>query len=507
MIHFFRGLLIIVCSLSVLGLTAQNFPKLGISYQAVARDDAGNVLIDQSVNLEFKIYSGEVNNDPVFQESFPNIQTDQFGLINLVIGKGDSIFEKIDWGGSAHKVEVLLNGAPIDTVDFTTIPYSQVSRKAADMTLNELVDVNANGASNGSVLSFNGANWSADEINVDDADSDSRNELQQLSLSGNTLSISGITGTGASVNLSQFDIDNFWNKSGTNVYLPSGRVGIGTSSPSRTLDIRGTLDILSSVPQLQGLTSSNTIKYTLSTTTTGGGFYESLGANGNRNFRITTTDGSNGNRPFVALYNSSGSSRVTMFLSDTGEGVVSVFGANGNRNAGLSFLDGSPNNGYVFVSDALGDLKAGMFVDAQGRGVLFKDVNNFRMPHPNKPGKEIWYASIEGPEAGAYERGTGTLVNGKAYIEFSEHFELVANMKTMTVSLTPLNSKTLGLAVVQKQENGFLVEELMDGKGNFEFDWEVKCVRKGYEDYRVIRDASEIQLTEDPVGNNNALEY
>ena len=32
------------------------------------------------------------------------------------------------------------------------------------------------------------------------------------------------------------------------------------------------------------------------------------------------------------------------------------------------------------------------------------------------------------------------------------------------------------------------VKELMNGTGDFTFDWEVKCVRKGFEDYEVIRD-------------------
>jgi hypothetical protein len=34
-----------------------------------------------------------------------------------------------------------------------------------------------------------------------------------------------------------------------------------------------------------------------------------------------------------------------------------------------------------------------------------------------------------------------------------------------------------------------VVRELMKGKGNFSFDWEAKGVRKGYENYQVIRPA------------------
>jgi hypothetical protein len=152
----------------------------------------------------------------------------------------------------------------------------------------------------------------------------------------------------------------------------------------------------------------------------------------------------------------------------------------------------SAHNGYAAVAQD-GTYKAGMFVDDQGKGVVFKDISNFRMPHPTRPGKEIWYACVEGPEAAAYVRGTAKMVNGMANVEFSEEFQLVANHETMTVILTPLDAESKGMAVVEKNATGFKVKELMHGTGNYEFDWEVKCVRKGYEDYRVVRDAKECQ--------------
>ena len=61
----------------------------------------------------------------------------------------------------------------------------------------------------------------------------------------------------------------------------------------------------------------------------------------------------------------------------------------------------------------------------------------------------------------------------------------------MTVMLTPLSADCQGLAVVEKTASGFRVKELFQGTGTYQFDWEVKCVRKGYEDYQVIRDKKE----------------
>jgi hypothetical protein len=86
-----------------------------------------------------------------------------------------------------------------------------------------------------------------------------------------------------------------------------------------------------------------------------------------------------------------------------------------------------------------------------------------------------------------YERGTATLKNGETFITFSEYFELAVNPTTMTVSLTPQYWDTFGLAVVEKTPKGIRVKELKGGKGNFTFDWEVKGLRKGFEDFQVIK--------------------
>lgn len=174
-------------------------------------------------------------------------------------------------------------------------------------------------------------------------------------------------------------------------------------------------------------------------------------------------------------------------------GSINTIGQNDSNNTLASWPSGNPDVGYVAVQDVNSQIQAGMFVDGNGDGIVFGDSKNFRMDHPTEPGKEIWYASLEGPEAAAYERGVGQLSNGTVFIEYSEHFKLVINPETVTVNLTPHYADTYGLAVVEKTSEGFVVKELKNRKGNFSFDWEVKAVRSGYEDYRVIRDASEVE--------------
>jgi len=174
----------------------------------------------------------------------------------------------------------------------------------------------------------------------------------------------------------------------------------------------------------------------------------------------------------------------------TNYGYSVAYGINGNWNSYVGTSASNSNNGYISVHDAAGSQQAGMYVNAAGQGVIFADIKNFRIDNPLDEESEIWYASLEGPEAGAYDRGTATLVNGEAFITYSDHFRVVANSSTMTVSITPLEWDTYGLAVIEKNADGFRVKELKGGKGNFSFDWEVKCTLAGKEDYEVVRKKS-----------------
>lgn len=198
---------------------------------------------------------------------------------------------------------------------------------------------------------------------------------------------------------------------------------------------------------------------------------------------------------YLNLYNGANWSALEASGKD-GSGWLMIKDQVGGENIRLAWLNGYPNHGYVAVSDESNNAQAGMYVDAMGNGYLFADganggVKSFVMPYPGKPDKEIWYASLEGPEAAAYERGVASLSNGEAWVPFSESFGIVANPETMTVILTSHSADTYGLAVVEKTATGFKVKEFKDGHGNFSFDWEVKCVRKGWENWRVERDKRE----------------
>ncbi|GAA5225258.1 hypothetical protein [Membranihabitans marinus] len=163
----------------------------------------------------------------------------------------------------------------------------------------------------------------------------------------------------------------------------------------------------------------------------------------------------------------------------------------GNTQKPVVVLDAGTDgaSGKIAVNDNNGNTRASMYVDPNtGNGHIVAQVKNFREDHPTNPHKEIWYASIEGPEAAIYERGTAQLYGGEVFVPFSEHFKLMFNLSSSTVQLTPKHWDTFGLAVTKITENGFYVKELKGGQGDFAFHWEVKAVRKGYEAFQPIRD-------------------
>ena len=101
----------------------------------------------------------------------------------------------------------------------------------------------------------------------------------------------------------------------------------------------------------------------------------------------------------------------------------------------------------------------------------------------------------EGTKSAHYMRGTGHLLNGRARVELPRHFSLLASQKGLTVTVTPCTFASKGLGVQNKTVDGFEVGELQEGRGSYDFDWEVKAVRREYEGPRVYRVPSMSQNT------------
>jgi len=234
----------------------------------------------------------------------------------------------------------------------------------------------------------------------------------------------------------------------------SGNVGVGTASPSQKLHIQQAVDANSLV--LNENTNNTT------------------GANAAFQTKSDTA--------FMSFQSHATARTISRFgvtlggwnemLSATGTGLaIGTLGANnlilGTNSANRLQIDGS--TGAVTVS--------GNFT--------VTGVKNFAMPDPANADKAIYYASLEGPEAGTYYRGTAKTVNGEAVIELPGYFSRITEKERMTVQITPIGAPNQ-LYITEKTP-GRVVVKVAKGSTDGEFDYFVQGIRKGYLDFEVER--------------------
>ena len=113
-------------------------------------------------------------------------------------------------------------------------------------------------------------------------------------------------------------------------------------------------------------------------------------------------------------------------------------------------------------------------------------TKNFAMADPADPkNKAIYYAALEGPEAGTYYRGTSKTVNGEVTIELPGYFSRITENERMTVQLTPIGAP--GQLYIASRSPEKLVIKVAEGTSDLEFDYLVQGIRKGYLDFKAER--------------------
>jgi cytoskeletal protein CcmA (bactofilin family) len=120
-------LFITVLLFCFINASGQSFP-IGMKYQAVARDNSGNILAEQSINLKITLFSlGERDTKDISYVETHEATTNQLGLFSLTIGQGKmetGIFNEVPW--SAGEIWMAVGIDAKGGVNFTSISESKL---------------------------------------------------------------------------------------------------------------------------------------------------------------------------------------------------------------------------------------------------------------------------------------------------------------------------------------------------------------------------------------------
>jgi hypothetical protein len=109
----------------------------GLNYQAIARDGSGTILANQALPVKIAVMDALTGGNVVYEESFPSISSNQFGLITLIVGTGTPLtgtFSAIDWKSKTLYLRTKIeypSGTWVEmgTSPIMSVPYSLVAKE------------------------------------------------------------------------------------------------------------------------------------------------------------------------------------------------------------------------------------------------------------------------------------------------------------------------------------------------------------------------------------------
>ena len=227
---------------------------LKMNYQAVARSASGDPITNQNITLRLSILGGSVSGSPQYVESHA-VTTNQFGLFSVQLGTGVILggnLGLIAWSSNQYFLRVEMDatggssfvalGTPTQLV---SVPYALEAQHAASaetvtgsvIVAGDIMGTTSNATVTrlqnkpistinpilGQVLKWNGTEWQA----ANDQDLDN----QQLSIMGNTLSLSN----GGSVILPIYSDTQTLTISGNQLSIANGNtVTLPSTGPTYT---------------------------------------------------------------------------------------------------------------------------------------------------------------------------------------------------------------------------------------------------------------------------------
>jgi hypothetical protein len=209
-----KKILFTIFTLAIFCLNTNAQSPEGFNYQCIVRDNTGHSLTNQAISVRFNIIQGSITGSSVYSETHAT-STNGYGLVTLMIGTGTTIddLSLVNWASGPYYIHVEVDpnaGTSYDDVSTTqmmSVPYALHSKTAENVTNDQ----------------------------VNDADADPSNEIQDISLIGTDLTIS----SGSTLDLSSIQDDNDWSTGSGVVYNTTDNVGIGTASPIAELHLNG----------------------------------------------------------------------------------------------------------------------------------------------------------------------------------------------------------------------------------------------------------------------------
>jgi hypothetical protein len=184
-----KKLILSLVAIATLSLSSFGQSPEGFKYQAVVRDAGSLILNNQAVGMQMTIQQGGTT---VYQEMFATT-TNAYGLVNLEIGSGTVVsgtFATIDWSTGTYFIEtaVDLTGGTsysvMGTSQLMSVPYALHAKTAETSIIDNVNDADTDSTNElqdwGNLPNIP-ADFSDNVDNVDDADNDPTNEIETWS--------------------------------------------------------------------------------------------------------------------------------------------------------------------------------------------------------------------------------------------------------------------------------------------------------------------------------------
>ncbi|MCT4602552.1 MAG: hypothetical protein N4A59_06600, partial [Marinifilum sp.] len=206
-------LLLFILGITLLSFNVQGQDSDAISYQAVVRNAKGELVKNVSIGMRISLLKGSISGTvEYFETLLPT--TNANGLISVQFG--NAIFGTIDWANGPYfiKTEIDLDGGSTYTITGTTqllsVPYA-LHAKTAESISGSIVEKETDPVflewdkQTGITITKNQIS-DLNTITFEEKDGDITNEIQDLTLTGNSLKVTN-NASATTINLTKY-LDN-----------------------------------------------------------------------------------------------------------------------------------------------------------------------------------------------------------------------------------------------------------------------------------------------------------